>query len=98
MTRPNTGGTELPTVRSWRAAAPMTKAATVRKPAAVCAARSRATSRRPYQKPGLLSAGGTGRADSGSSALSGAPGPWASSMPSGSQASASVASSGLWDS
>ncbi|MDX5577499.1 hypothetical protein PV779_57655 [Streptomyces sp. ID01-9D] len=49
-----------PALRSWRAAAPATAAATVRNPAAVWAARSRATSRRPYQKPGLPSAGRTG--------------------------------------
>ncbi len=41
---------------SKRAAGMVTAAATVSRPAAVCAARSRATRRRPYQKPGRTSA------------------------------------------
>lgn len=41
-----------PGSRSWREAAEPRAAATVSRPAAVCAARSRATSRRPYQNPG----------------------------------------------
>ncbi len=47
-----------PGSRSRRAAALTTAAATVISPAAVCAARSRATSRRPYQNPGRPSAVG----------------------------------------
>lgn len=41
--------------RSWRTAGAATATATVRSPAAVCAARSRATIRRPYQNPGCPS-------------------------------------------
>ncbi len=47
---------EPPGRRSCRAAEAPTAAATVSRPAAVWAARSRASRRRPYQKPGLPSA------------------------------------------
>ncbi|MGY3684344.1 hypothetical protein ACVWXU_007967 [Streptomyces sp. TE33382] len=56
---PRTSGTGPSAARSWRTAAPATQEATVRNPAAVWAARSRATILRPYQNPGRPSAGRT---------------------------------------
>ena len=96
ISRPRRSGTGPLTARSCRAAAPATEAATVRNPAAVCAARSRATSRRPYQKPGRPRAGRTTGAEVASvpptegppeRPLGGAAGP--SSGPSSSGASSS---------
>ncbi len=69
--RASRAGASAAAPRSWAAVGAETATATVSSPAAVCAARSRATMRRPYQNPGRPSAGAVSEAVSGSAAPAG---------------------------